>query len=144
MDGSERTLTFLHMHLKIGESLLQGDSSRDQQARRMWRAGDNREQNRIWEGGQQAGQHLQGQGAQISMLQLSLVSPGQKYRCLSLNQTQMSGANGLPMVTHWETGWACTSSVDRNYTQVSAEGTRAKTNNAVSVWPFNLNKAIGT
>lgn len=56
MDGSERTLTFLRMRLKIGESLLQGDSSRDQQARGMWRAGDNREQNRIWEGGQQAGQ----------------------------------------------------------------------------------------
>ena len=42
---------------------------------------------------------LQGQGAQLSMLQLSLVSPGQKYRCLSFNGTQMPGANVLPMVT---------------------------------------------
>lgn len=74
-------------------SLLQGEGSREQQARGMWRAGDNREQNRIWGGGQQ-----RGLGARLSMLQLSLVSPGQKYHCLSLNQTQMPGANGLTMV----------------------------------------------
>lgn len=42
---------------------------------------------------------LQGQGAQLCMLQLNLVSPGQKYRCLSFSQTQMPGASGLPMVT---------------------------------------------
>jgi len=97
-DGSERTPTFLLRHLKIQESWLQGEGSRDRQARGMWSAGDNWEQHRIQGGGQQAGEQ-QGQGAQLSVLQLSLVLPGQKYCCLPFNQTQMRGANGLPMVT---------------------------------------------
>lgn len=76
------------------------------------------------------------------MLPLNLPFSGWKS-CLSFNQTEMPGVSGLPMVTL--RSWLSSHKLsDHNCTQTSGEGTRAKTSNAVSLCPFNLNGTIDT
>lgn len=145
MDGSERTSTFLHMRLKIQESLLQGEGSGDQQARGMWRAGDNREQNRIWGGGQQAGQ--QPSRARSPALHAA-AKPGFTWAEISLPVFQLNPHAWCQWPTHGHTERLaeqpraqCIKITSKPQGKVPEQ---RQSINAMSICLFNLNKAIDT
>lgn len=75
------------------------------------------------------------------MLQLSLPSSGWKS-CLSFNQTQMSGASGLPMVTLRD--WLSSHELSASKLQPNLRGRYQSKDKQCNVCPFNLYRAIDT